>query len=276
MSVLARILGAATALTITACSVLAQDNSGLRRLTDRDDLLGWEAVGRLELNGHGFCTATLIASDLVLTAAHCVYDRASSRLLQAGQVTFRAGLRDGVAVAERKGLQIAAHPGYTPGVPPNAQNIRHDVALIRLAEPITTTEADPFVLYQGARDGTEVSVTSYGQGRAEALSRQRSCKILGGRDDLMAFDCDVTFGSSGAPVFVRVGGRGRIASIISGGMKLEGRKVALGMVLPARVDELKALLRRNPTARPDRRVKRLQVGNGRNSTGAKFIRADGS
>ena len=266
----------ASLLCLAPLLAQAQETSGLRRLTDRDDLLGWEAVGRLELNGRGFCTATLIAPDLVLTAAHCVYDRSDNRLLDASQVIFRAGLRDGVSVAERAGHQVIAHPGFKPGIPLNANNVRHDVALIRLVAPITSAEADPFILHQGATAGTGVSITSYGAGRAEALSRQRSCQVLDAAADLMFFDCDVTFGSSGSPVFTQAGGRGRILSVVSGMMNSGGRKVALGMVLPDRVAELKAILRRNPVAAPDRRVKRLRVGTGRSSTGAKFIRADGS
>jgi protease YdgD len=266
----------AAVLCLSPLGAVAQETSGLRRLTDRDDLLGWEAVGRLELNGRGFCTATLIAPDLVLTAAHCVYDKSDNRLLQAGQITFRAGLRDGVSVAERRALQVAAHPGFRPGVPLDANNVRHDVALIRLSAPVTSAEANPFVLHQGGDAGTKVSITSFGMGRAEALSRQRSCQVLGAGRGLMLFDCDVTFGSSGAPVFTHAGGRGRILSVVSGMMNTDGKKVALGMALPERVAELKAMLRRSPVAAPDRRVKRVQAGTGRNSTGAKFIRPGGS
>ncbi len=248
---------------------------GLRRLTDRDDLLGWEAVGRLDLDGRGFCTGTLIAPDLVLTAAHCVYERKAKSLRPADKILFRAGLRDGVAIAERRGLQIAAHPDYDPGQPPSIQNIRHDVALIRLTEPITSRDADPFAIHSGRNAGTEISVASYGVGRAEALSRQRSCTLLTERDDVIAFDCNVTFGSSGAPVFARVGGRGRILSLVSAGGKLDSKTVGFGMTLPQRIAELKAQLRRNPVAVPDRRIKRLQAGTGRNSSGARFIRPGG-
>ena len=35
---------------------------------------GWEAVGRLNFGREGFCTAALITSDVVLTAAHCLFD----------------------------------------------------------------------------------------------------------------------------------------------------------------------------------------------------------
>ena len=85
-------------------AVLATDSAvaqsdGLRRLTDRDDLLGWEAIGRLDTAQGGFCTATLIASNQVLTAAHCVYN--NGRLRNPSELRFRAGLRDGVAIAER-------------------------------------------------------------------------------------------------------------------------------------------------------------------------------
>lgn len=245
--------------------------SGLRRLTDRDDLLGWEAVGRLDLAGQGYCTGTLIAPDLVLTAAHCVYD-AKKTLYTAEKILFRAGLRDGVAIAERRALQVVAHPEYAPERGSNLENVRSDVALIRLAEPINSTDADPFILHSGTGHGAQISVTSYGQGRDEALSRQRHCNLLLEERDIMVIDCNVTFGSSGAPVFSLVGGRGRILSIISGGGNFGGERVAFGMALTDRVSELKAALRRMPVTAPDRQIKRLRLGTGDRASGAKFLR----
>ena len=256
--------------TLAYAAGATAQGTGLRRLTDRDDLLGWEAVGRLELNRQGFCTGTLIAPELVLTAAHCVYDR-NGKLRPAEQIAFRAGLRDGVAVAERQGLQIAAHPGFNPRTGLGMENIRHDVALIRLAEPIPSSQADAFALHSGRDYGSGISVTSYGMGRAEALSRQRQCNLMGEHEDVLMIDCNVTFGSSGAPVFSQVGGRGRILALVSGGGNYRGRQVAFGMKLPQRVAELKAQLRRNPVAAPDRRIKRIRVGGGGSAGGAKFV-----
>jgi len=246
--------------------------SALSRLSDRNDLLGWEAVGRLELGGKGFCTGTLIAADLVLTAAHCVFDRQSGKLLDPGRLTFRAGLRDGVSIAERTGLQIAVPPDYAPQNALSWDNVRRDVALLRLSEPISTTDADPFALYTGSNPGRDVSVASYGQGRTEAISRQRQCRLLRTARDLMAFDCNVTFGSSGAPVFARAGSRGQILSVISGMARVDGRKLAMGMALPEMVATLKAQMRRAPVSAPLKPIRRLRVGSGARTSGAKFVR----
>lgn len=34
----------------------------------------WSAIGRIEIGNQGICSATLIANDLILTAAHCLID----------------------------------------------------------------------------------------------------------------------------------------------------------------------------------------------------------
>lgn len=88
----------------------------------------------------------------------------------------------------------------------------------------------------------------------------------------MAFDCNVTFGSSGAPVFAHSGSRGRIISLISGGTVADGRQLALGMALPEVVGQLKRALRAAPVVRPKVTVRRLSVGENRSGTGAKFVK----
>jgi protease YdgD len=256
---------------LIATGAFAQ-NTGLARLTDRDDLLGWEAVGRIDMEDVGFCTGTLISPDLVLTAAHCVYHPVTSDPVEPSALLFRAGLRDGTTIAERHVLQIAAHPGFDPHASLSASNVEHDVALLRLESPITSTEANPFILHSGSTTGTRVSVVSYGKGREDALSRQRRCEIVGSYGALMTFDCNVTFGSSGAPVFSHSGNRGRILSIISGMTTVEGRKLAIGMVLPDVVNDLKRQLRSNPI-RPKATVRMYSSDGNRGGTGAKFVKS---
>ena len=76
------------------------DTSDLTSLETLDQGRGWMAVGRLSYqNGQGFCTATLIAPDLVLTASHCLYDLDSGELLTLNNLEFQAGWRNGRAEA---------------------------------------------------------------------------------------------------------------------------------------------------------------------------------
>ncbi len=251
---------------------MAGQNTGLTRLTDRDDLFGWEAVGRVDMAESAFCTGVLIAPDLVLTAAHCLYDR-QGKLRQADSLTFRAGLRDGRAIAERVVARYVAPNAYDPRAGMTAKNIRHDAALLQLVEPVQTQLADPFVLYGPARKGQRVSVVSYGQDRDAAPSWQRECGLLWHQDGLMAFDCNVTYGSSGAPVFAHAGHRARILSLVSSGRTDTADPIAYGMDLPDLIAELKRDLRAMPALRPATKgFRRVQVGSGTRATGAKFAR----
>ena len=270
-------------LLLLAGAAVAQDSSGLDELTTRDDLRGFEPVGRVDIENGGFCTGALIAADLVLTAGHCVLG-SDGTPVDAARITFRAGFAYGSALAESPVARTIVDPGYRNIAPTPIDMLRRDVALLQLAQPIPSAVISPFVVAQPGT-GDAVSVVSYAQGREEALSWQRVCKVVGRQDWLIAVDCDVTYGSSGAPVLDRSGYRARIVSMISAGGDYDGKPVAFGMELPALVDALKAALRRGEatsaaqpeatapapgTALPGRPVKRITTGSGATG-GAKFV-----
>ena len=261
-------------LSLSVLATTSHAQSTKRKLTDRDDLYGWEAVGRLDIGSQGFCTGTLIAKDIVLTAAHCALNKSTGQPYAPGEVTFRAGLSNGKALAERKVVQIASHPDFVANGPVSAPRVRVDVALMRLEEPIPHSIADPFAMFSGRVSNNEISVASYGRGRSEAITRQRSCRMLYRQQGLIAFDCDVTFGSSGSAILAKNGSRWQILSVVSA-VSFDGRrKVGYGMELPGIVAELKAILRRD-APKPKASIRRLQVGSGKSDTGAKFISSGG-
>lgn len=258
-------------MLVTLPTATAEDSAGLRRLTQREDLFGYEAVGRLDFGERGYCTGVLIATDLVLTAAHCL--RGVARAGNVKGLQFRAGLRDGRAIASRTVTQAVMHPGYDPDQRMTAVNIRYDVGLVKLDTPIPAAVAAPFVVSRLPQAKRKVSVVSYGQGRDAALSRQAVCDVLGRQAGLLAFDCNVTFGSSGAPVFDDSARRVRIVSLVSAGTRGQRNNIAYGAELYERVAEVKRALRAGTGVIGDTNFGSRRIGvDQENDTGARFLR----
>ena len=252
----------------------AQDDQ-LTSLQTGEDARGWEAVGRLDIDGKGFCTGALIAPDLVLTAAHCMFDRDSGLAIDPSRMQFLAGLRNGRALAYREVRLALTLPDYVHTGVVGALSSRYDLALLQLTRPIRSTEITPFDIMSSDAIGAEVAVVSYAADRAEVPSLQQVCGVLGQQDGVIVMSCDVDFGSSGAPIFSIQDGVPRIVSVVSAKADLDGDRVALGTNLDAPLAALYAELAADRGTFHDplpAQVRVITPGQ-RNDTGAKFVTA---
>ena len=231
--------GLAALLCALAIPALADEHSSrLRKLLTADEARAWQAVGRLNIGRNSFCTGALVAPDLVLTAAHCLFDPETGAMIPSSDVEFLAGWRNGRAVAYRKARRFIVSKSYDFNQRIVLQRVANDVALIELDRPIRDSSVIPFKSSSSTRIGENVQVVSYAKDRSEVPSIEEPCNILDADARTLVLSCTVNFGASGSPIFVLDHGEPKIASVVSAMAKWRDRDVSLGVSLGDPLDDL--------------------------------------
>ncbi|MEM9756348.1 MAG: trypsin-like serine protease [Pseudomonadota bacterium] len=143
----------------------------------------------------GGCSGTLIAPDLVLTAAHCAHGRvaAPERL----HVTF--GWRDdGPPLWRSPAAAITLHHGYRPGTLP-VEDLPTDLALIHLPRPVPAEIVAP-IPYRPEPAADLVAVYGYANGHDRILRGHAECPAARLTPGLYGLACQLVSGFSGGPV----------------------------------------------------------------------------
>jgi protease YdgD len=165
----------------------------------------WSSVGKIYNSARSSCTGSVIAPDKVLTAAHCLFNRATHRFLQADSLHFLLGYKRGEYRSHARVASYVIGPSFNPE--DAIASIVEDWAILVLAEQ-AGTETTPLPLREAPSvAGERIMVGGFSQRYPFKMTADTDCRVRGVMPNgLILHDCAVMHGISGAPIMTASAG----------------------------------------------------------------------
>lgn len=243
----ATLVAAVAAVTFTAgCGQTthrAPTKQTVQPIVDGQPATAEEFYGTVALTTDGmpFCTGTLIAPTVVVTAAHCLFD--DSGPMSASDILVVAGALDPTdeSMGSDHGVAKAVgHSAYDSAAPPGDLGKDDDIALLVLDSEVTTVDVIPVMAMSdfdsNVTQGTDVIITGYGirdldTGAAGSLhiaespfQERTDTEYSAGAEGTP----DSCSGDSGGPGYVEVGGEAYLIGASSRSLEIGPPDCGLG------------------------------------------------
>ena len=190
----------------------------------------WTALVRVQTELGERCTGFMVAPQVAVTAAHCLYLPRVGRFIQPGSIHVLLGYRFGRYAGHARVMRFTIPQAYRPG--DEAATAGADRAVLILDHRLVPA-SEALAVASVPSLPAAVRLGGYGQDRDELIVAGPGCRVLGRRSDgqgrpLLAHDCQATRGTSGAPLLWRRPDHGWAAI----GIQIEAEAASGGVAVP--------------------------------------------
>ena len=197
------------------------------------------AIGQLETMAASTCTATLVAPNLAITAAHCFL--MDAKKLDAGR-WFKAGFHKGQYQARYKVVSQRFHPRFKQGLVYKGDDVyiqesaaAYDIAWLKL-KLVDGKAPEPLPLFSGNKAKLKNTITAnqslvtqagFAEDHDTQLTAHKDCKITRLRPNNTIYHrCDTLAGDSGSPIWINTATGPMIIAVQSSAPDWFNRKIA--------------------------------------------------
>jgi protease YdgD len=173
------------------------------------------AIGQLRTKNDYTCTATLVAPDLAVTAAHCFMMEAKRADVGAW---FMAGFNQGKYQAKYQIVDQIFHPAFQQGLQYKGEDVyilpqaaEHDIAWLKL-KLVDGVAPQPMPIFQGTREQLAAEFQSsqmqlnqggFAEDHDAILTAHLACSLSELRENNTIYHrCDTLSGDSGSPIWL--------------------------------------------------------------------------